>query len=102
MEVPRQPLQEGECCPYGEFVGRDLSEGLVLVFMPSLVALLDQAEQLTGVPLTEDQVIRVRDAALVVVTQPHPAAAVEHARGYPDVDPTRPWESWQTIRENKR
>lgn len=101
MEVPQQPLQEGECGPYGEFVGRDLPDGLVLVFMPSLVALLDQAEQLTGAPLTENQVIRVRDAALVVVTQPDPAAAVEQERGYADVDPTRPWESWQALRENK-
>jgi hypothetical protein len=70
--------------------------------MPSLAALLGRAEELTGEPLTQEQVIRIRDAALVVVTPARPAAAVEDARGYSDVDPTRPWESWDAIRRDSR
>jgi hypothetical protein len=93
-----RPLKEGDHGAYGELAGRTLPEGLVLVFMPSLVALLARAEQLKGAPLTEEQVIRIRDAAQVVVTLPQPAAAVEERRGYADVAPANVWESWQALR----
>jgi hypothetical protein len=93
-----RPLQEGDHGAYGELAGRTLPEGLVLLFMPSLAALLDQAEQLKGSSLTEEQVIRIRDAAQVVVTLAQPAAAVEENRGYADVSPANVWESWQAVR----
>jgi hypothetical protein len=100
METSDRPLKEGEGGRYGDLAHRALPDGLALVFMPSLVALLGRAEELTGVPLTEEQVVRIRDAALVVVTQAQPATAVEGARGYTDVDPASPWESWQAIRRD--
>jgi hypothetical protein len=100
VETDDRPLQEGEGGRYGDLARRALPDGLMLVFMPSLAALLGRAEELTGAPLTEEQVAHIRDAALVVVTQAQPAAAVEDARGYADVDPTKPWESWQAIRRN--
>jgi hypothetical protein len=93
-----RPLKEGEGGPYGDLAGRPLPDGLVLVFMPSLAALPGRAEQLKGSPLTEEQVLRVRDAATVVVTGLGPAAAVAEGRGHADADPANPWESWQAIR----
>lgn len=98
MENLRPQLKEGEGGAYGELAGRALPERLVLLFIPSLAAILAHAEQLTGAPLTEEQVIRIRDAAQVVVTLPQAAAAVGERRGYADVDPANPWESWQAIR----
>lgn len=99
MDPMEQPLREGEGGPYGDLARRVLPDGLALVFMPSLAALLGYAEELTGAPLTQEQVVRVRDAALAVVTQVQAAAAVEQSRGYADVDAAQPWESWQLIRE---
>ena len=98
MDQMEQPLTEGDGGPYGDLARRVLPEGLVLVFMPSLAALLDQAEELAGAPLTEAQVLRIRDAALAVVTPAQVAAAVEQSRGYAEVDAAQPWESWQAIR----
>ncbi len=98
MEHTERPLKEGDAGPYGELASRPLPNGLVLVFMPSLAALLGHAEELAGTPLTEEQVVRIRDAAVVVLTRPQPAAAVEARRGYAEVDATRPWESWQALR----
>ena len=46
MESAEQPLKEGEAGPYGTLAGRPLPDGLALLFMPSLAALLAQAEQL--------------------------------------------------------
>lgn len=63
--------------------GRPLPDGLAIVFMPALAALLAQAEHLTRAPLTESQALLVKDAAVAVVA---PAATVE-SRGYPDVNP---------------
>jgi hypothetical protein len=98
VEDVKQPLKEGEGGPYGPLAGRPLPGGLAILFMPSLAALLDQAEQLTGSPLTEEQVIRIRDAAGAVVTHADVAAAVVRQRGYAEVDPANPFESWQRIR----
>ena len=100
MATGDPPLKEGDGGPYGELARRRLPDGLAVVFMPSLAALLGRAEELTGAPLTEQQVVRIRDAALVVVTQAQPAAAVAGVRGYAEVDPTRPWQSWRAIRGN--
>ena len=93
-----RPIAEGEGGPYAGLAGRPRPGGLVLVFIPSLAALLGRAEELAGSPLRADQVARIRDAALVVATRPEAAAAVEERRGYADVDPARPWESWQAVR----
>lgn len=99
MEQMERPLREGDGGPYGDLTRRVLPDGLVLVFMPSLAVLLGHAEELTGTPLTEEQILRVRDAALAVVTPVDVAAAVEQSRGYTDMDAARPWESWQVIRK---
>jgi len=92
------PLKEGDHGAYGGLAGRTLPGELVLLFIPSLAALLGQAEQLKGGPLTEEQVLRIRDAAQVVVTLPQAAAAVEARRGHPDLNAANPWESWQDVR----
>ncbi|HEY1186565.1 MAG TPA: hypothetical protein VGE74_02860 [Gemmata sp.] len=49
-------------------------------------------------PLTEEQVLHIRDAAHAVVSPARPASAVDQRRGYADVDPADAWKSWQAIR----
>ena len=51
------------------------------------MSISDSAEQLNGAALAEEQVNRIRDAALVVVTPSDVAAAVAEQRGYIDMDP---------------
>ena len=94
----KRPLKEGDHGSYSALSGRPLPDDLVLLYIPSLAALLTRAEELKGTPLTQEQVLRIRDAAHVVVSHPQPAAAVDQRRGYADVDPADAWESWQAIR----
>src|SRR5262245_43478329 len=93
-----QPLKEGDHGPYGTLSGHPLPDGLAMLFIPSLAALLTRAEELKGSPLTEERGIRIRDAAQAVVTLADAAAATVEQRGYPEVDPLNPLQSWQAIR----
>jgi hypothetical protein len=72
VDTTEQPLKEGDHGPYGTLAGRPPPEGLAILFIPSLAALLARAEELKGLPLTEEQVARVRDASQAVVTGPRP------------------------------
>jgi hypothetical protein len=98
VESNVRPLKEGDHGPYGSLAGRPLPDGLAILFIPSLAALLTRAEELKGSPLTEEQVVLIRDASQAVVTHADAAAATVQQRGYAEVDPHRPWESWQAIR----
>jgi hypothetical protein len=93
-------LQVSETGRYAEVSRRPLPEGLLLVFVPSLVALLTRAEELKGGALTRDEVLRIRDASNVLVTTPPAARAIEERRGYSDLDAAEPWEGW--LRLNQR
>jgi hypothetical protein len=96
------PLQFGDCGPYGELVQRPLPEGLALVFVPSLAALLVQAQDLNGGALTEAQVLWIRDGSMVMVVGPDQVRAAEEARGYTDIDAADAWQSWLRLPEAKR
>jgi hypothetical protein len=95
--VSDRQLKEGDHGPYGTLT-RTLPDGLAILFMPSLAALLTRAEELKGSPLTEEKVLKVRDAANAVVTRADVAEAVVKERGYPEVDVSKTWVSWQAIR----
>jgi hypothetical protein len=98
MDDTVQPLREGDHGPYGTLSGRPRPDGLAILFIPSLAALLARAEELKGSPLTQEQVVRVRDVAQAVVTRADAAAATVEQRGYAEVDPLNAWESWQAVR----
>jgi hypothetical protein len=98
MDDTVQPLKEGDHGPYGTLSGRPLPDGLAILFFPSLAALLARAEELKGSPLTQEQVVRVRDVAQAVVTRADAAAVTAEQRGYAEVDPLNAWESWQAVR----
>jgi hypothetical protein len=59
-------------------------DDLVPVFIPALVALLIQAEELNGAPLTRNQAIAIRDNADCVMLPPPAKDAMEMERGYSD------------------
>ncbi len=71
---------------------------LCLVFIPPLVALLARAERLKESPLTESEVLAIRDAGTTVALPYSVAAAGEKQRGYPDIVAEDAWAEWQRVR----
>lgn len=77
-------------------------ELLVIYPMPSLVATLLNREKAKGSPLTEAEVIEIRDSCPSVAVPASMAARIDAERGYKDIDPERCWEQWQEARRNLR
>ena len=73
-------------------------DDLVIDFSPPLIAVLLAAERSKGGPLTEDEVLDIRDRATCIRLPRSVADATAEQRGYPDLDPERCWEQWQTVR----
>jgi hypothetical protein len=72
---------------------------LCLVFIPALVTLLYHAETTLGAPLTEAQVLAIRDGAHCVALPLRMAAELDRERGYPDIVAEQCWPEWQAARE---
>src|SRR5258708_39638095 len=94
-------LRIGDSGPYGRLVMRPLPDGLTLVFVPSLAALLTRALELNGTALTEAQVLRIRNGANVVVADHDQARAVEEKRGYADIDAVDAWQGWVRLQPGR-
>jgi hypothetical protein len=86
-------FQFGEASAYGDLAKRPLPEGLSLACVPSLAAPMTRAQQLNGDALTEDQVLRIRDASTVMVV------GHDEARGYVDIDAADAWQSCLPLQE---
>lgn len=70
----------------------------ILVIIPSLVAQLLHAEQEKGAPLSEAEVLSIRDNSDCVAIHPDDLHAFVEQRGYEDIDPEQCWEQWQQAR----
>jgi hypothetical protein len=75
------------------------SEKLLLYPMPSLVATLLNRENAKGCPLTEEEVINIRDSCPSVAVPPEVAEKIDEERGYKDINPENCWEEWQKARK---
>lgn len=73
-------------------------EGVVPVFVPSLAEVLARAEQVKGGPLTETEVLRIRDKADCVMMDIAQADRLAQSRGYRDVNPENCWADWHRLR----
>jgi len=74
-------------------------ESQLIVFIdPSLIGLLFAREQEKGSPLTEEEVLEIRDNSAAIVLVPEDVREREAARGFTDIDPERCWEEWQEVR----
>ncbi|RZK43122.1 MAG: hypothetical protein EOO57_00440 [Hymenobacter sp.] len=73
-------------------------EAIELVFIPALATLLLSAAQRAGRPLTETEVLGLRDEAVVMAVPTSVALALETQRGFPDIDPENAWPEWQVLR----
>jgi hypothetical protein len=73
-------------------------DDLVIEFSPPLVAVLLAAERSKGSPLTEEEVLGLRDGATCIRSPRALSEALAEQRGYSDLDPERCWEQWQAVR----
>ena len=73
-------------------------ESLLLVHVPALVAVLINAEDKKGSPLTEHEVLEIRDSSQCIAMPRDVAAKVAEERGYADIDPENAWKEWQGVR----
>ena len=71
---------------------------LIIYISPSLVATLLNRERAKGSPLTEDEVIQIRDSCPAIALTQEDAKRVDESRGYLDIDPEKCWEEWQRVR----
>ncbi len=76
------------------------SEKLMIYPMPSLVSTLLNRERAKGSPLTEAEVMEIRDSCPSVAVPIDVAEKMDAARGYKDIDPERCWEQWQEVRKS--
>jgi hypothetical protein len=73
-------------------------ERLVMIAMPALVSILLDRERAKGSPLTEAEVMALRDEAECVAVPRDVAARMAEQRGYDDIDLEKAWEGWLAIR----
>jgi hypothetical protein len=73
-------------------------ERLVPLPVPPLVAIFAMKERDLGRPLSEEEVIEIRDAAACIMLPISEARKMAEARGYDDIDPENAWEDWQQVR----
>ncbi|WP_312759694.1 hypothetical protein [Pantoea brenneri] len=66
----------------------------MVLFIPSLISLLVSKAEEKGSPLTEEEVLAIRDNATAIVTDAEGILAVAERRGYQDIDPEHCWEEW--------
>jgi hypothetical protein len=74
------------------------NDDLIIYPVPSLVATLLNRERTKGSPLTEEEVIQIRDTCPAIAMPPDVARKVDESRGYLDIDPENCWEEWQRAR----
>jgi hypothetical protein len=77
-----------------------LSGELVPVFIPTLANLLFNLEKQKGSPLTESEVVAVRDKAVVIALSRAHADELTKRRGYADLDPENCWAEWLLLRHS--
>ena len=75
------------------------SEELVIYPVPSLVATLLNRERAKGSPLTEDEVMQIRNTCTSIAVRSDVARKMDEQRGYKDIDPENCWEQWQQARK---
>lgn len=73
-------------------------ERLIPVFIPSLAAILMNAEREKGSPLTKEEVIAIRDRGVCMMMRESHVIALGERRGYRDINPANCWEEWQQVR----
>lgn len=73
-------------------------EDLVPVFIPALSVMLINLEDKKGEPLTQEEVLEIRDNASCIMMTKTDAEKMAKSREYLDIDPENCWYDWQMLR----
>ncbi|NRB81918.1 MAG: hypothetical protein HRU38_25220 [Saccharospirillaceae bacterium] len=73
-------------------------EELAIIPIPALVTVLLNAENEKGTPLTEDEVLDLRDNMACMAMPISEIENLNESRGYSDIDPEHVWEEWTVAR----
>jgi hypothetical protein len=83
MNAPSlESLSVGDVGSFAELRARRNPDGLALVYIPGLAALLERARQLKGSQLSEEQSARIAEHATVMAVPPEVARETIEGRGY--------------------
>ena len=82
----------------GKLKKKEPKEELIPVPVPALVAVLLNQENEKGSPLTEQEVLEIRDNAACIMMTISVASEMAESRGYDDLNPEYVWEQWQQAR----
>lgn len=74
------------------------SDDLIIYPVPSLIAVLLNRERAKGEPLTQAEVLGIRDNCQAIAMTRDAALRMDAERGYFDIDPGNCWEEWQRAR----
>lgn len=72
----------------------ETKEDIVIVFIPSLGETLEHAQQLKGSPLTESEILKIRDTSQCIAMERADAIKGREELGFIDVDPENCWTDW--------
>lgn len=75
-----------------------MSDHLIVMPTPSLVATLVNKERKKGAPLTKKEVLKIRDNTPSKMVTLAEKEAIENRREYEDIDPENVWKEWQDAR----
>lgn len=74
---------------------------MAIVFIPSLVALLESKEKEAGYELTQSEVESIRDNATTVELPSDIVDDMDKSRGYQDLNASNVWNDWLIYKKNK-
>jgi hypothetical protein len=77
-----EKLSVGDVGSFGELKAKTNPDGLALVYIPGLAALLERARQLKGSELSETESARIAEHATVMAVTPEMAKETIESRGY--------------------
>jgi len=77
-----EEISFGDVGTFGELSAKRNPDGLVLVYIPGLAALLERAKQLKGSELSETESARIAEHASVMAVTPEMAKETIENRGY--------------------
>jgi len=83
---------------YAELASQPVPEGHSFLFIPSLAAILTRAEEQKDSPLTEAEVLNIRDQAPAGIFPNDVILKMNQSRQYEDINPASCWNEWLELR----
>ncbi|QKJ51375.1 hypothetical protein G9396_13100 [Providencia rettgeri] len=74
---------------------------MAIVFIPSLIALLEAKEKEAGCELTQYEVESIRDNATAIELPAEVVDDMDKSRGYQDLNVSNVWNDWLMYKKNR-